>query len=755
MLPKIQSADTAGKFALCKLATRNLATRNAIFGKWLHRLRIGCTLLMTTTALAASVSCQAEDVRKPSIVSKQIARLVTKLMQDDHLSNHPLDDQISQRAFDQFIKSLDPMKVYFLQSDMQEFSVWRTDIDDEMKRGDFTAAFRIFERFLQRVDQRTEMAVQMVDVDHDFTIEEDMVTDPDLMEFAANEQEAAEKWRKRIKYSILVTRNDKSKEDQEKNPDKDEDTIVDGTEKSKEVEVETNVVKDIEDKDPRDVLRKRYRSFARRMHQTNSEEVIEMFITAVTTSFDPHTTYMSSKSFENFRILLSLQLEGIGATLSMTDDGYTVIKSLVPGGACDTQGGIEVEDKIVAVGQGNEDGSRAYGKLYALHGGEMVDTVGMKLDEVVSMIRGKAGTVVRLAVMSENSEEIHTVKISREKIKLEDSAAQGAIFEEGVNPDGSPMKIGVIDLPSFYADMSGKLGGRRTTVDVRNILDDFTAQGVDAVVLDLRRNGGGSLKEAIDLTGLFIDEGTVVQVKDAYDQVTKYDDEVSGQSWHKPVVVLTSKFSASASEILAGAIQDYGRGIIVGDTTTHGKGTVQSLLDLNSIVSRIRNPPNTFGALKITMQQFYRPSGDSTQLRGVLADLTLPSLSDHMDVGEGDLDFAVEFDKIAESRHDRYQMASPAIKDTLRSKSQQRIDQSEDFAKRKRQIATYVEQKALKKVSLNEEKFMARRKELSAEKEDEKTMEEQMNKKKIERDFFMDEVLRITSDYAELLQKNS
>jgi len=284
-------------------------------------------------------------------------------------------------------------------------------------------------------------------------------------------------------------------------------------------------------------------------------------------------------------------------------------------------------------------------------------------------------------------------------------------------------------------------------------LNDFNSKNVDAVVLDLRRNGGGSLKEAIDLTGLFIDEGTVVQVKDSYDQITKYEDETPGLSWDKPVIVLTSKFSASASEILAGALQDYGRGIIVGDTTTHGKGTVQSLLDLNQIVANIRNPPNTYGALKITMQQFYRPSGESTQLRGVLADLVLPSLSDKMDVGESDLEYAVEFDKIPQASHDLYQLASPQVKDALRSKSLQRIDSSEDFAKRKRQIENYVSQKALKKVSLNEEEFMARRKELSAEKEDEKTIEA-LDKNEIERDFFMDEVLKITSDYVELLGSN-
>lgn len=696
---------------------------------------------------------QADDLGRPTVINKHVAKLVTKLMQDDHLSNRPLDDKISQRAFDLFVKSLDPMKVYFAQSDIDEFSVWRTDLDDEMKRGDFTAAFAIFRRFLQRVDQRTETAANMVDADHDFTLKEEMVTDSDMLTFAATEEEAVEKWRKRIKYSLLVFRDDESRKDKDSEKDTEGSETKESNDADGETSGESKKAKKVEKKDPKDVLRKRYRSFARRMHQTNAEEVIEMFVTAVTNAFDPHTTYMSSKTFENFRILLSLQLEGIGATLSMTDDGYTVIKSIVPGGACDTQGGIKVEDKIVSVAQGNEDGTKVYKKLYDIHGGEQVDVVGMKLDEVVGMIRGKAGTVVRLSVISENSEEIHTVKISREKIKLEDSAAKGAIFEEGTRGDGSPQKIGVIDLPSFYADMSGKLGGRRTTVDVERILNDFNSKNVDAVVLDLRRNGGGSLKEAIDLTGLFIDEGTVVQVKDSYDQITKYEDETPGLSWDKPVIVLTSKFSASASEILAGALQDYGRGIIVGDTTTHGKGTVQSLLDLNQIVTNIRNPRNTYGALKITMQQFYRPSGESTQLRGVLADLVLPSLSDKMDVGESDLEYAVEFDKIPQASHYRYKLASPQVKETLRSKSLQRIDSSEDFAKRRRQIENYVSQKALKKVSLNEEEFMARRKELSAEKEDEKTIEA-LDKNEIERDFFMDEVLKITSDYVELLGSN-
>jgi len=753
MLSRLKSAQSPQRLSLAGKATM-----------------IACLIAVSTAGLPQMA--QADNLGKPSIVSGYVARLVTKLMQSDHLSKHPLDDQISQRAFDLFAKSLDPMKVYFMQSDIDEFSISRTELDDQLKRGEFSTAFAMFRRFLERIDQRTAQAVELIEQDHDFTIKEEMITDPDLLTYAKSEEDSREMWRKRIKYSLLVLENDDDEEEEKNAKSIDETPEDEGegvgvedlnetTNESTDVasaddddEVTTGEVKPYEKKNPKELLRKRYESFARRMHQTNAEELIEIYVSAITNAYDPHTSYMSSKSYEDFRIMLGLELEGIGATLSITDDGYTVIKSIVPGGACDTQGGIFPEDKIVAVGQGNPDGTKVSKKLYSKHGGEMIDVVNWKLSDVVAMIRGKAGTVVRLAVISEGKEEVHTVSISREKIKLEDSAAKGAVFEEGVRPDGTPQKIGVIDLPSFYADMSGKMGGRRTTVDVKRILDDFTAQNVDAVVLDLRRNGGGSLREAIDLTGLFIDQGTVVQVKDSYGKVTQYEDEMPGLSWSKPVIVLTSKFSASASEILAGALQDYGRGIIVGDEQTHGKGTVQSLLDLNRVVAPIRNPPNTYGALKITMQQFYRPNGDSTQKRGVVADIVLPSLSARMDVGETDLDYAVEFDRIGEAPHDMFRLTSAQIKQQLNERSQQRVDLSDEFTKRKRQIKNYVEQKALKRVSLNQEEFMARRKELSAEKEDRKTFEEQVNKKTIERDYYLDEVLKITNDYIGLLPAN-
>jgi carboxyl-terminal processing protease len=713
---------------------------------------VACLIVVSVISLPPS-QASGDSLGDPSVVSSYVARIVSKLMQSDHLLKQPLNDEISSRAFELFAKSLDPMKVYFMQSDIDEFSISRTELDDQLKRGEFSTAFAMYRRFLQRVDQRTSDAVAIINQDHDFSIKEEMITDPDLLSYAKSEKEAKEKWRKRIKYSLLLLKNDDDdKDDDNEEPSTDTPASNDSAPADDEdADSAPKKVKAFEEKDPKEVLRARYQSFARRMHQTNSEELIEIYVSAITNAYDPHTSYMSPKSFEDFRIMLGLELEGIGATLSMSDDGYTVIKSIVPGGACDTQGGLFPEDKIVAVGQGNPDGSKAYRKLFEKHGGEMIDVVNWKLGDVVAMIRGKAGTVVRLAVISEGEDEIHTVSISREKIKLEDSAARGKVFQEGTRPDGTPQKFGVIELPSFYADMSGKMGGRSTTNDVNRILDDFNSQNVDALVLDLRRNGGGSLREAIDLTGLFIDQGTVVQVKDSSGRIVQHDDNVPGLSWHKPIVVLTSKFSASASEILAGAIQDYDRGIIVGDEQTHGKGTVQSLLDLNSVVSRIRNPPNTFGALKITMQQFYRPNGDSTQKRGVVPDIVLPSVTSRMDIGEVDLDYAVEFDRIEEAPHDMFQMRSPQIKQKLNELSIERVNGSDDFKDRKRRINKYSEQKALKKVSLNQEEFLARRKELSAEKEDKKTFEEQTNKKEIERDFYMDEVLKITDDYVTLL----
>ena len=706
-----------------------------------NRRFFGRILTLAMMAIFAVPAVQADDtITSPTKSQKQVGKIVAQLMSQRHLSRRDLDLEISNRAFDLYLKMLDPTKSYFLQSDIDEFKAGKDSIADNVKAGNFDFGIQVYKRFLQRVDQWSALAIEYAGAEHDFTIKEELITDPDVAKYATTEEEAKDNWRKRIKYNLLVFRSD---EELDKEDGEDE---KDGKEEKKKKKKEVS---------PAEKLQKRYASFARRMHQTDTEDIIEMYVTAVTNSFDPHTSYMSRRSFENFIISLSLELEGIGATLSGNDEGYTVIRSVVPGGACDTQGGISVDDVIMEVGQGNENGGRVDPQLAAKNGLDFIDINSMKLDTVVGMIRGKAGTVVRLNVQSDDGGDIRTVEIVREKIKLEDSAAHGKVFEQGVGADGQPTKIGVIELPSFYADMSGRPGGRSTTTDVKKILERFNAENVDGVVLDLRKNGGGSLQEAIDCTGLFIDAGPVVQIKDASNQVVKLDDRNRGAIWEKPVVVLTSKFSASASEILAGALQDYNRGIIVGDTTTHGKGTVQTLMDLNEYVYQMRNAPNQFGALKITRSQFYRPNGDSTQKRGVLSDLVLPSVTDKMPVGESDLEYPVEFDRISAASYDSYGRAPDEIKEALQIRSAKRVKDSEKFSKRIRRIDEYVRQKNQKTVSLNEEEFLARSRELRAEKEDEDAIEDQVSgNKEIKRDYYLDEVLEITADYMSMLNKN-
>ncbi len=673
--------------------------------------RLFGVLSLGILTLLSAAYLQADEFGKPDRQSKRVSNIVSQLM-DQHLSNRKLNDVISRRALEMYLKNLDPMKMYFLKSDVEEFQQWGTQIDDMMPKGEYTVAFGVFKRFLQRVEERVKLATELIDIPHDFSVDEKLITDRDMIDYAANDEEARERWRKRIKYNLLVYQNDKAEEESVDSPLSD----------------------------PKERLRKRYRAFSNRMKQFDNEDVIEMYISAITTSFDPHTSYMSKSTYENFLINMRLELEGIGATLQSTDDGLTVIRRIVPGGAADKHGKLKVEDKIVAVGQGES--------------GEMVDVTDMKLDDVVAKIRGKAGTTVRLGVLSKSGTEIKTLSIIRERIELKDSEARGIVFDVGKKESGDAFKVGVIDLPSFYTDMDGANRNLRdfksTTRDVRNILDDFNSKGVDAVVLDLRRNGGGSLREAIDCTGLFIDNGPVVQVKDPYGQIESLNDENFGMAWDGPLVVLTSKFSASASEILAGAVQDYGRGIVVGDTSTHGKGTVQTLLNLSRVLLNVRNAPPTLGALKITIQQFYRPNGDSTQQRGVLSDIVLPSISDHMDVGEADLEYPVEFDRIAEATYPDMDMISPELIARLGERSKLRIKDSEDFQKLSRRIDLYLQQKEQKSVSLNAEVFNERRKEFDADKQDEKTIEEQVNhtNSDIERNFYMEEVLQIAVDYV-------
>jgi carboxyl-terminal processing protease len=667
---------------------------------------------IVASQVTAAPDVPPTDSLTPGPNDRQITLAVRSYLEREHFLRRPIDDEIAHRWFDTFLESLDPMKVYFLQSDIDGFRQKRDELDDLVKRGDVTFAYEVFERFLDRVDSQLPVIEKLLNSSLNFEKKESLVDDRENMSWAKNESELANTWRKRIKYDLLVQKMEKTPE-----------------------------------KEAKEKLLRRYRSFGKRMHQMTSDELLEMFLTSLTSSLDPHTSFMSPGTLENFEIGMRLQLDGIGASLK-AEDGFTTVAELVPGGAADKDGRLKRKDRIVGVGQGEE--------------GEIVDAVDMNLNEVVKLIRGKRGTVVRLKVIPVGETAPKIYDIVRAKIELKDAEARGEVIEQGQKSDGSPYKIGVINLPSFYMDMAGARQGqaeyKSSTRDCRRLLEEFRNKQVDCVVLDLRNNGGGSLPESISLTGLFIDTGPVVQVKDADKRVQPYDDVESGVAWDGPLVVLVNKFSASASEIVAGAIQDYKRGLVVGDESTHGKGTVQSLLDLGrQLFQRLPNAPS-LGAIKITMQQFYRPGGLSTQLEGVKSDIELPSITTHLPVGESDLEHAIAFDKVPPADFQSSGRVNEDMLDALKERSAVRVAADEEFAKVAQDIAQYKKRKEEKEISLVESDFEKQWNDGKAAEDKEKEKEEESGPGRrpvVKRDFYFNEAMNVTIDYLKALAEGT
>lgn len=653
--------------------------------------------------------CAIARPTKPDSEDRQIALAVRHRMELLHISRKQIDDTISERGLKQFLKDLDPWKLYFSQSDIDQFSQKKHLLDEAVRRGDVSFAYDVFSRFLARVDERTDTALALVDADHDFTVDETMVREREATKYPKTPEEAQERWRKRVKFDLLVQR-------------------ADG----------------LEMEEAKEKLRRRYNSIRNRWQQTTDDELLELYLSSMTAGFDPHSSYMSPSTLEDFNIQMRLELDGIGAALR-SEDGYTKVHEIIAGGAADQHGKLKEGDVITGVGQGTS--------------GEIEDIVDMRLRDVVKRIRGKRGTIVRLEVKPvDNPKERKTYQITRARIELKNQEARGTTVEWGKKPSGEPYKMGIISLPSFYMDMKGAQAGlpnyRSTTRDVKRLLRGFNNEGVDAVVVDLRYNGGGSLQEAVAMTGLFIDKGPVVQVKGPIGNPEPYLDPEPGMAWTGPLVVMTNAFSASASEIFAGAIQDYGRGIVIGDESTHGKGTVQQLFDLADLLFGRENNHN-LGALKLTIQQFYRPGGDSTQNRGVLADVVVPHLTGHLEgILESELDYAMGFDRVNELNHDEFGMTDANLKNRLQQLSAERIGKSEDFAKDLKQIEQYEEQKDDHTVTLNLEEYLAEREELDAEKQEEETFEKATDGDRPVFDMeehFNREALSIVADYLKLL----
>jgi carboxyl-terminal processing protease len=622
------------------------------------------------------------------VQDSNIVRMVGQILRRQHYVKVPFNDDLSEKFFDRYVDSLDNQRIFFLQSDLEEFAKYRDQLDDMVAdTGDSSPARLIFNRFRERLDQQYDYAMELLKTEKfEFNGEDRFALDRKKGARPRDLDEARQLWRDRLRYEYLQEKLNKEKPDE--------------------------IVKS---------LTRRYNRILRAIHDWDNNDVMQVYLTALAHVYDPHSDYMGKDELENFSIGMKLSLFGIGALLQ-SEDGTCTIKSLTPGGPAERSKKLKPNDKIVAVAQGTN---------------APVDVVDMKLNKVVELIRGAKGSEVRLTVVPADAPDRSTrkiISIVREEIKLEDQAAKAKIFDlpNGTDAHGNEqtIRVGYIDLPSFYSgfELEGRRGSseqKSTTADVAKLLRKLAQEKVGGVILDLRRNGGGSLEEAINLTGLFIKEGPVVQVRDPSGQVVADEDTDPAVWYDGPLIVLTSRFSASASEILAGALQDYGRALLVGDSTTHGKGTVQSLLQLRPFFRQsgivTTNDP---GALKITIRKFYRASGASTQLKGVTPDIILPSVNDTLEVGESSLDNPLAWDTIEPAKYDKLNRVEPYLPD-LKKRSDQRLATDLDFAYLREEIERFKKARAEKSVSLNEafrlkekqeadDRIKARKKELAS-----------------------------------------
>jgi carboxyl-terminal processing protease len=600
--------DSSGK--LC-LTTKESSMRLPF--RALHTVLILATLISTQASAALPIV--------PESGQSALYREIIERLDARHYRAQSIDDKLSERYLDQYIEMLDPGKSYFLRSDIEEFSQWKLKLDDLAKRGDVKPGFVMFNRLRDRaIDQLNQNIALLEDADYliEYDTNESVILDPDKRVWHESAPAAALHWEKRIKDSMI--------------------RLV------------------LNEKDPteaRELLIKRYTTQIKQYEQRDSQDVFQLYANALTSIYGPHSSYFTPRTNENFQINMSLSLEGIGAQLT-TEDDYTKVIEVIPGGPADVQGILEAEDKIIGVGQGQD---------------EIVDVIGWRIDEVVALIRGAKGTTVKLEVIPADGDNSNstTIAIVRDKVKLENKSAQSQILE--IEQEGKPYKLGVIDIPAFYMDFEAYRARdpdyKSTTRDVLRLLRELEKQQVDGIVLDLSNNGGGSLQEATTLTDLFIDYGPVVQIRDANGRVNRYHRASRRAAYSGPLLVLINRLSASASEILAGALQDYGRALIVG-SQSFGKGTVQDITGLSS------------GQLKMTISKFYRVSGDSTQHRGVLPDIAFPSAYDTEEVGESQLDNVLPWDRIHRVPHKIDDTLTPYL-DTLTDAHQQRIQQDPDF----------------------------------------------------------------------------
>jgi carboxyl-terminal processing protease len=643
-------------------AHQDRLSMNATFDRHLRRI---AAFALVALALGAGVALARPETPKPvselepTATQQQAATWAARFLTRFHYRRVPLDDAMSAEILKRYIESLDDEKLFFTATDIAEFKRHEHALDDAIYDTELDPAFAIFRTFLTRVTERADHAIALLDAGFDFTVDESLEFDREETPWAADEAELDEVWRKRIKNDWLRLR-----------------------------------LTGQADEQIRKTLARRYKNFRERWHEVDANDVFQTFMNAYASAIEPHTSYMSPRSSEVFEQQMRLSLEGIGAVLSRIDD-YTVVRSVVRGGPAQRSGDIRPGDRIVGVGQGKD--------------GPVKDVIGWRVDDVVSLIRGPKQTTVVLDVLAADAPVDASPKrvlIVREQVKLEQQAARRDLIE--VQGDSGPRRIGLVTLPTFYHDFEGQRRGdpdyRSTTRDVARLIGELEREGIDGLIIDLRDNGGGSLAEATQLAGLFIDRGPVVQVRDSQGRITVESDREQGVAWDGPLAVLVNRTSASASEIFAAAMQDYGRALVIGQTT-YGKGTVQNLVDLDQVGE---NDTPMFGQVKLTVAQFFRVDGGSTQHRGVVPDLLFPSLIDPEQWGESAIDNALPWTEIAPVAFERRGQFGPLVP-LLRQRHEKRVAKDEEFQYLLEDVRIAEERRARTTLSLQESARKAER----------------------------------------------
>lgn len=632
----------------------------------LARLFIALALLVPASSLQATVNSVPESNLFPNDLHYRSTEIIKHIIETYHYKKQELDDSLSEVILENYLENLDAHRMFFLKGDIDNFTAkYRHQLDNSINDGDLDPAFEIFKIHRKRVRDRIDFARNLLIQKHDFDIDEDYAFDRREAEWARDKAELNEIWRKRVKNDILNLRL----------AEKEHDEII-------------------------KTLSKRYQRILDSTYQLNSNDIFQSFINAYTTAIEPHTAYFSPRTSENFDISMRLSLEGIGAVLR-ADSDYTQVQRIIPGGPADLSAQLHAEDKIIGVGQDTS--------------GEIIDVVGWRLDDVVDLIRGPKDTALRLEILpsgtgAEGPSKIITLK--RDKIKLEESAAKSSIIEL----DDNDTRIGVIELESFYVDFTALANGdknyRSTSRDVRALLANLEKEKIDGLVIDLRGNGGGSLAEALELTGLFIKTGPIVQTKDANGRVEINNDPDPSIVYAGPMAVLVDRNSASASEIFAGAIQDYKRGVIIGEPT-FGKGTVQNIVDLNRFLS---NSNDDHGRLKTTIAQFFRISGGSNQHKGVVPDIIMPTAVDSDEQGERSFKNALPWDQVKPAQFLTANAPVDAFKHA-RDLHNERVENETVFKLLREELDLIKKTSEKKIVSLMESKRKLQREELTKTKE--------------------------------------